>query len=63
MTDHDLPPELRHHRSRPPEALPIELPMPLPLPLPIDDELPPPFLNPDRAADKQRNPKPFLRQS
>jgi hypothetical protein len=54
MTDHDLPPELRRRNSHP-EALPLELP--------LDDDLPPPLLNPDRAVDQQRNPEPFLRQS
>jgi hypothetical protein len=55
MTDHDLPPELRHRRSRP-EALPLELP--------LDDEVLPPILNPDLASvDQQRNPEPYLRRS
>jgi len=54
MSDHDLPPELRRRNSHP-EVLTIEVP--------LDEELPPPLLNPDRTADEQRNPEPFLRRS
>jgi hypothetical protein len=55
MSEHDLPPEFRR-RNVHSEALTIELP--------LDDEIPPPLLNPDPATvDQQRNPEPYLRQS
>jgi len=54
MTDDDLPPEFRRRNGHRDE---------LPAELPLDDDLPPPLVNPDRAADEQRHSEQFLRAS
>jgi len=54
MSDHDPPPEFRQRKTHR-EALWIEVP--------LEEEIPPPLLNPDRNAAEQSNPEPFLRRS
>jgi hypothetical protein len=56
MPDHDLPPHLRQRHQKGPEVVSLELPL-------DEDVAPPPVRDPDRSADEERTPEPFLRRS